>query len=72
MTRQTRIECLLDHMFREVSRPISRRPTGTTAGTQLQRPLEMAEFHTEPGKRCEHVDDEPTPIAGVVIGSLTR
>jgi hypothetical protein len=27
----------------------------------------MAEFHAKPRERCERVDDETTPIAGVVI-----
>ncbi|GAA0728503.1 hypothetical protein GCM10009060_27810 [Halorubrum trapanicum] len=34
---------------------------------QLQRAFEVPQFHTEPGERCERVNDEPTPVAGVVI-----
>jgi hypothetical protein len=37
------------------------------ASPQLERPLEMAEFDTEPGKCREGVDDEPTAVACVVV-----
>ncbi len=59
-----------DEMFLEVARPVRREPAWTTPLAQLQRPLEMAEFHTEPGERCERVNDEPTPVAGVVIALI--
>jgi len=54
-------------MLLEVTRPVRGGSTGATASTKLQRPLEMAEFHAKPGERCERVNDEPTPVAGVVI-----
>jgi len=33
---------------------------------QLQRAFEMPQFHAEPRQRCKRVDDESTPVAGVV------
>lgn len=34
---------------------------------QLQRAFEVPQFHAEPRQRCKCVDDESTPVAGVVI-----
>jgi hypothetical protein len=57
-------------MFFEVTRPVRGGPTGATASTQLERPLEMAEFDAEPGKCREGVDDQSAPVAGVAIALL--
>ena len=54
-------------MLLEVTRPVRGGPTGATASTKLQRPLEMAEFDTESRERCERVDDESAPVAGVMV-----
>ena len=54
-------------MLLEVTRPVRGGPTGATASTKLQRPLEMAEFHAKSSERCERVNDESTPVAGVEI-----
>ncbi len=59
-----------DEMFLEVTRPVRGGPTGATASTKLQRPLEMSKFYAKSSERCERVNDEPTPVAGVVIALI--
>jgi len=54
-------------MLLKVTRPVRGGPTGATASTKLQRPLEMAEFDAKSSERCERVNDESTPVAGVEI-----
>ena len=57
-------------MLLEVTRPVRGGPTRATLSTQLERPLEMAEFDAEPDKGREGVDDEPTAVAGVVFAPV--
>lgn len=54
-------------MLVEIPRPVRCRSIGTTASTQLQWTLEMPEFDGGSRECGERVDDESTPITGVVI-----
>jgi len=54
-------------MLIEIARPVRRWPARAAPRTELERALEVAEFHAEPGERREGVDDESTRVAGVVI-----
>lgn len=56
-----------DEMLLEVTRPVRGGPTGATASTKLQRPLEMFEFDTKLRECGERVDNESAAVAGVVI-----
>lgn len=54
-------------VFIEVLRPVRRRSTGVTAGTELHWAFERSEFDAESCEGCKRVDDDSTPIASVVI-----
>ena len=58
---------LSNEMLIGIARPVRRWPARAALRTELERPLEVAEFHAEPGERREGVSDEPTAVAGVVI-----
>ena len=54
-------------MFREVARPVGGWSTGTTAGAELERALEVAKFDPKPRERRDRVHDESAAVAGMVI-----
>ncbi len=56
-----------DEMLLEVASPVRSWSTGTTPCTQLQWSFQVTEFHSKPRERCECVDDESAPVAGVVV-----
>ena len=57
-------------MLIEFACPIRCGPARAAPRTELERPLEVAEFHAESRECREGVDDESTPVAGVVIALL--
>ncbi|ELY35380.1 hypothetical protein C496_23638 [Natronorubrum tibetense GA33] len=57
-------------MLLEVARPIRGWSTGATTRTELYGIFQVAQFDAKPRERRERVNDESTPVAGVVIALI--
>jgi hypothetical protein len=58
---------LSDVMLLNVAGPEGSWSAGNTTNTDLEWPLEVAEFDAEQRQRSEGVDDKATTVAGVVV-----
>jgi hypothetical protein len=58
----------LDDMVLKGACPVRGFPARATAGAEMERAFEVAEFNPEASERRKGVNDEPTAIASVVVG----